>query len=170
MYIGPLCSQAALSACRSSGPSAGAITVMWGMARITAMSSTDWCVLPVLPVRMPEYLSQSLFLCPESRVQSPKSSDFRLWILYLPPAPNPKSKIQNPKLLAQFLQGLLQLLRRGHLGVPLERPRHEGYPLALYRVRDDYRGLPLVRLRRLARLKYLLHLMAVDLDRLPSER
>ena len=38
---------------RSSTWSAGAIVVTPGMARKSARSSTDWCVLPVLPVRMP---------------------------------------------------------------------------------------------------------------------
>ena len=41
-------------ACRSSTPSAGATTVMFGIARMTAMSWTDWWVLPVLEVRRPE--------------------------------------------------------------------------------------------------------------------
>ena len=52
-YTGPSKSAAARTAPRVSVASAGTTTVMFGIARMTAMSSTDWWVAPAFPVGMP---------------------------------------------------------------------------------------------------------------------
>ena len=57
MYTGPSISMQARTAMEVSMPSAGQITVILGIARMTAKSSVQWWVVPACPKLMPAWVA-----------------------------------------------------------------------------------------------------------------
>src|SRR5438046_878516 len=91
----------------------------------------------------------------------------------LPLAPRPAGGLQGAGLRVELPHQLLQRLRRllgaWRLAVKAEPILHRGDALALLRLGDDRRGLS-ERAAALQRLHDLLHVVAIDLDRVPAER